>query len=123
MLNMNKILDEAIKKDASDIHLIYGLKPMLRIARELIPAESVDELQESDLYEAYDFFIRGNVEKDEIYKEFKKLDTSYKYENIRLRVNVSSSDDFPLFTMRLIKNELPSWQRQKVSLLIVSCAI
>ena len=110
MLNMNKILDEAIKKDASDIHLIYGLKPMLRIARELIPAESVDELQESDLYEAYDFFIRGNVEKDEIYKEFKKLDTSYKYENIRLRVNVSSSDDFPLFTMRLIKNELPSFE-------------
>ena len=35
MINMNKILDYAIDKDASDIHLIPGNKPILRIFRKL----------------------------------------------------------------------------------------
>ena len=42
MININKILDIAIEKDASDVHLIYGLKPILRIARELIEIEEED---------------------------------------------------------------------------------
>ncbi len=110
MINLNKILDIAIEKDASDVHLIYGLKPVLRIARELIEIEEEDVLEEAELYEAYDYFVRGNVDKDEIYKATKKLDTSFEYEGIRLRVNISSSDDMPIFTMRLIKNELPRFE-------------
>ena len=38
-MNMDKILDIAIEKEASDVHLIEGNKPMLRISRELIPIE------------------------------------------------------------------------------------
>ena len=110
MININKILDIAIEKDASDVHLIYGLKPILRIARELIEIEEEDIIEESELYEAYDYFVRGNVDKDEIYKTTKKLDTSFVYKEIRLRVNISSSDDMPIFTMRLIKNELPKFE-------------
>ena len=110
MININKILDTAIEKDASDVHLIYGLKPILRIARELIELEDEGILEENELYEAYDYFIRGNVDKDETYKATKKLDTSYEYKDIRLRVNISSSDDMPIFTMRLIKNTLPRFE-------------
>lgn len=44
MINIDKVLKTAKEKDASDIHLIYGLKPMLRIARDLIPVKEVDEL-------------------------------------------------------------------------------
>ena len=110
MININKILDIAIKEDASDVHLIYGLKPILRIARELRQLEEEDVLEESELYEAYDYFVRGNIEKDEIYKSTKKLDTSFEYQDIRLRVNISSSDDMPIFTMRLIKNGLPKFE-------------
>ena len=110
MINLNKILDIAIEKDASDVHLIYGLKPILRIARELKELEEEDVLDENELYEAYDYFVRGNVDKDEMYKSTKKLDTSYEYKDIRLRVNISSSDDIPIFTMRLIKNELPRFE-------------
>ena len=110
MINMNKILDIAIKEDASDVHLIHGLKPVLRIARELKEIETEDVLGESELYEAYDYFVRGNVDKDEIYKSTKKLDTSYEYEDVRLRVNISSADDIPIFTLRLIKNTLPKFE-------------
>ena len=107
MLNMNKVLDEAIEKDASDVHLIFGLKPILRVARELQESETAEVLGEDELYEAYDYFVRGNIDKDEIYHETKRLDTSFEYENIRLRVNISSADDKPTFTLRIIKNTLP----------------
>lgn len=109
MLNINKILDIAIVKGASDVHLIYGLKPIMRIAKELILFDE-DVLQESDMYEAYDYFIRGNVNKDEIYKKTKTLDSSFEYNNLRLRVNISSVEYIPIFTLRIIKNELPTFE-------------
>ena len=110
MLNINKVLDEAIERDASDVHLIYGLKPMLRIARELKPVDSEPELYENELFEAYDYFVRGNVDKDEIYRETRRLDTSFEYGGIRLRVNISSAQDIPIFTLRIIKNTLPKFE-------------
>jgi len=110
MININKILDIAIEKDASDVHLIYGLKPIMRISRELTEIEEEDVLGESELYEAYDYFVRGNIDKDETYKSMKRLDTSFEYGDIRLRVNISSSDDMPIFTMRIIKNTLPKFE-------------
>lgn len=110
MINMDRVLKIAKEKDASDVHLIYGLKPMLRIARELRAIEEVDELSVEDLNEIYDYFVRGNLEKDEMYKETKRLDCSFEFEDIRLRVNVSHSDEIPTFTLRLIKNELPKYE-------------
>ena len=42
MVNMDEILELVVKKDASDVHLICGNKPVLRIARELTV---VDEME------------------------------------------------------------------------------
>ena len=110
MINIDKVLKIAKEKDASDVHLIYKLKPMLRIARDLIPIEEYDELTEEDLSEIYDYFIRGNLEKDETFKTKKRLDTSFEFEDMRLRVNISYSDEIPTFTLRLIKNTLPKYE-------------
>ena len=110
MIDMDKVLKIAKEKDASDIHLVYALKPMLRIARELVPIEELDELTVEDLNEIYDYFVRGNLEKDRVFNETKKLDSSFEFEDIRLRVNVSYSDEIPTFTLRLIKNTLPKYE-------------
>lgn len=110
MLQMEKILDEAIEKKASDVHLIGNHKPVLRIARDLVTIEKMEVLTEDDMWEMYDFFIRGNIEKDELFKQTRKLDTSYEYDNVRLRVNISLADDIPVATLRLIKNELPKFE-------------
>ena len=109
-MDMNKILDIAIEKDASDVHLICGNKPILRIARELVPIEEMNVLNEDDMNEMYDYLVRGNVIEDEIFQNTRKLDTSYEYKEIRLRVNISLSDDIPLCTLRIIKNELPPYE-------------
>lgn len=110
MLQMEKILDEAIQRKASDIHLIYGIKPVLRIARDLTELDDMDILTEDDMWEMYDFFIRGNIENDEIFKQQRRLDTSYEYNNIRLRVNMSLSNNIPIATLRIIVNELPKFE-------------
>ena len=114
MIDIDKILDTAKKKDASDVHLICGLKPMLRIRRELIEYDCESPLTEGDMLEIYDYFVRGNVDKDRVFKETKKLDTSFEFEDIRLRVNISLSNEIPILTMRLIKNELPKYEDLRV---------
>ncbi len=110
MIDMDKILSMAKKKDASDVHLICGLRPMFRIRRDLVEYNSKYVLTEEDMYEVYDYFVRGNLDKDRVFKETKKLDTSYEFQDIRLRVNISLSNNIPVFTMRLIKNELPTFE-------------
>ena len=109
-MNIEKILELAIKKDASDIHLICGNRPMLRIARDLEEIERARKLTEEDMAEIYDYLVKGSVDRDEIYHNTKKLDLAFEYKNIRLRVNVSSSDDVPTFTLKIIKNELPPYE-------------
>ena len=109
-MNLSEILDRAMEVDASDVHLICGNKPMLRIARDLVPIKECEILTEDDMYEFYDTLVQGNVDKDEVFNTTRKLDMSYVHRDIRLRVNISLSDDIPLCTLRLIKNELPTYE-------------
>ena len=110
MINIDRILTRAIKMNASDVHFVEGKRPILRIMRNLSEIEEEEILEEEDLYEMYDFFVRGNIDKDDEYKNTKKIDFSYEFGGIRLRVNVSSANDVPVATLRLIKNELPRFE-------------
>lgn len=109
MLLAEHIIDQAIQRGASDIHLLYGLKPIFRISRALVELEDVEPLEETDLYDIYEYIVQGNLEKETAYKNERKLDTSLVFNDIRLRVNASFADDMPLFTMRIIKNTLPKF--------------
>ena len=76
----------------------------LEYARDLIPVRrNANVLTPDDMNEIYDYLVKGNIDKDEVFKETRKLDTSYEYKDIRLRVNISLSDDIPLCTLRLNK--------------------
>lgn len=108
-MNMDKILDIAIEKDASDVHLICDNKPILRISRELIQIEEMKVLTPDDMNDIYDYLVMGNLDKDEVFNTTRRLDTSYEYKGIRLRVNISLSDNIPLCTLRIIKNSLPKY--------------
>ena len=109
-MNLDKYIDEAMKLDASDVHLIPGNKPMLRIARDLVPVQGSKILTPDDMFEMYDYLVKGNVDKDDVFNQTRRLDMSYVYKDIRLRVNISLSDEVPIVTMRLIKNELPTYE-------------
>jgi len=89
-MDINEILNIAIEEGASDVHLICGRKPSLRIAKELKEIET-EELTRENMYEVYDYFIRGEVILDKAYEETRQLDISHTVSGIRLRVNISSA--------------------------------
>jgi len=109
MVQIEDLIDIAIEKDASDIHLVYGNKPLIRIIRKLEEIENYEPLTQEDMYDIYDSIIKGNLDKDTLFKETKKLDTSYEYKDVRLRINISLSNSIPTFTLRLIKKDLPKY--------------
>lgn len=110
MIDIDKIINIAKERDASDVHLIYGNKPILRIRRDLLEIEEYEPLTEDDMMDIYDYFVRGSIDKDEVFKKNKQLDSSYELNDIRLRVNISTSDDLPTVVLRLIKSELPKYE-------------
>ena len=110
MVDINGILKRAEEKMASDVHFICGLKPNFRINRDLIVDEESSILTENDMWDIYDFFLSGNVEKDKLFREKQVLDCSAKFNDIRLRVNVSYEGGVPTITTRLIRNTLPTYE-------------
>lgn len=109
MVQLEDLIDIAINKDASDIHLVCGNKPLIRITRKLEEVDDYSILTQEDMYDIYDSIIKGNLDKDNLFKQTKKLDTSYEYKETRLRINISLSGGIPIFTLRLIKKELPKY--------------
>ena len=109
-MDVNGILKKAEDLKASDAHFISGLKPILRINRELVTLDEFNVITKDDMWEAYDYFLKGNVEKDKLFKEKKVLDCSEEFNDIRLRINISYSDGTPVITTRLIRNELPRYE-------------
>lgn len=110
MIDIDKIISAAIVRNASHIHLISGIYPNLRIVRELIPYEECGIISQEDMADIYDYFIRGNIEKDRHFKQNKYLDLSFEFGEVRLRVNISLVDGQPVVTLRIIKNEIPSFE-------------
>ena len=109
-MDINAILSEAKRMKASDVHFIPGIKPKIRVNRDLIEFEQYDVISKDDILEVYDYFLKGNVDRDAYFREHKVLDTSAEFEDIRLRVNISYSDGLPVIITRLIRNELPTYE-------------
>ena len=76
MINIDDILESAIKQDASDLHLICGIKPTFRIRRQLLSYDGCEVLTPEDMMDIYDYLIRGDVNKDQIFQSERKLDSS-----------------------------------------------
>ena len=110
MINVNEIINKAVESGASDIHFISGLKPTLRINRDLIPIEDEKIISDDDMWDIYDFFLSGNVDRDKLFREKKVLDCSAEIGDVRLRVNVSYSNAVPVITTRIIRNTLPRYE-------------
>ena len=118
MVDVDDILKTAIEKDASDVHLISGIRPMLRIARHLTPYEGCDNLTPEDMADIYDYFIRGNIDKDAVFTQTRKLDSSFEFNGHRFRVNISLSGDVTVFTLRLVTGKTNSGKTTTLNALI-----
>jgi twitching motility protein PilT len=99
------LLDEVIKKKASDLHLQVGLPPMLRIDGSLLPVAAADTLTEESV-EALVFAILDEDQKQILLKD-KEFDFSFAYGDLgRFRVNAFHERGNMAAAMRLIPNEI-----------------
>lgn len=106
-MNLGYYFKEAIDRGASDLHLVEGSVPSLRIAGELHRL-SDEEIPAGELrYAIYSSIDKGT--KDKLEKE-KDIDLSLEFYNNRFRVNLHFQEAHMGLSARLVLNKIPSPQ-------------
>lgn len=104
-LRIEILLEEVIKKKASDLHLQVGLPPMLRVDGALMPASGTDALTEEGV-ESLVFAILDEDQKQVLLKD-KEFDFSFAFGDLgRFRVNAFHERGNMAAALRLIPNEI-----------------
>ena len=103
-MELEKILAEAVRLKASDIHLTVGQKIFIRTAGELV--------QFGEILSASDFEkISAELVPPRLREELNKnlaVDFSYKKFSRRFRINVYFQRNFPAVAIRLIAEKIPT---------------
>ncbi len=101
------LLDEVVKKKASDLHIQVGLPPMLRIDGSLVAIRTASILDE-EAVESLIFSVLDEDQKQILLKD-KEFDFSFAYGDLgRFRVNAFHERGNMAAAMRLIPNEILS---------------
>jgi twitching motility protein PilT len=99
------LLEEVIKKKASDLHIQVGLPPMLRVDGALLPVSGAEVLTE-EAVEGLVFAILDEDQKQILLKD-KEFDFSFAFGDLgRFRVNAFHERGNMAAALRLIPNEL-----------------
>ncbi len=116
-MSVEQLMQEALDKSASDIHLKEGNPPILRIDGELVRLEGQDVLTEDDLQE----MLKQIASPADIVKFQKvmELDNSYFYEGkARFRINVCKDDGDTRIVMRLIPLIIKTMEELKLPVVL-----
>lgn len=105
MINIESFFKEAIKKSASDLHLVGGELPMLRIEGDLYELAN-KPLPNKDLEAA--LFALLTKEQQATYNAEHELDFAYDQDGARFRMNLHQQDDKIGLAARLIPSDIPS---------------
>lgn len=100
MVDIQKIIEQAIKKGATDIHLMSESKPIYRIGDSLVKMEGSTALKIEDMNEI----------KNAIFDKNKTANSIYECAGTDVAVNLSSSNNIPVFAMKILKKELPEYE-------------
>lgn len=99
------LLEEVIKRKASDLHIQVGLPPMLRVDGSLVPVTGADVLNEEGV-ESLVFAILDEEQKQILLKD-KEFDFSFAFGDLgRFRVNAFHERGNLAAALRLIPNEI-----------------
>lgn len=106
-IRIEPLLDEVVKRKASDLHLQVGLPPMLRVDGKLGAVPGADILNE-EAVETLVFAILDEDQKQILLKD-KEFDFSFAYGDLgRFRVNAFHERGNMAAALRLIPNEILS---------------
>lgn len=102
-----KVLEYAIEKEASDIHLSSGSPIVFRIHGELTKIDEKDNITPAILSELIEDLLPDNVSQFE--NSLEDYDFSFEVENLsRFRINVYNQLKGPSVAIRILPNEIKS---------------
>lgn len=106
-LRIEVLLEEVVKRRASDLHLQVGLPPMLRLDGQLIPVSGFNPLDVAEV-ESLVFAILDQDQRQILTKD-KEFDFSFAFGTLgRFRVNAFHERGNIAAALRLIPNEIKS---------------
>jgi len=109
MFTLNELFSTAVKSFASDIHLVVGRKPILRVDGELVEIPQTTSITQTEL-EKMIMSILTPGQKEKFLLE-RGLDISYEIEDgSRFRVNIFWERDNPSLVARIISSTIPSME-------------
>lgn len=104
---LEQLIDETIREGASDLHLLSGRHPVIRVSRQLIPLVKRQALRTADIAVFLKEFISASDEK--LFNERKEMDFSYSYKNtVRFRGNCYFERGNVGIALRLIPRSIRS---------------
>ena len=104
---IENLLEECVRRKASDLHIQYGLPPILRIDGVLVPINNTKTLDEDALKQL--IFSTLDEDQQNIYLKDKEFDYSFAFGDIaRFRVNAFHERGKMAAAFRLIPNEIKS---------------
>jgi twitching motility protein PilT len=103
-----KLFQQAVTKKASDIHIIVGKPPILRIDGELIEIEGEPYTQAKAREDIFSILTPAQQEK---FEKERDLDTSYEIPNVsRYRVNCHFEKENTGLVARVVSSTLPTME-------------
>jgi len=103
----SRLLDLAISKGASDIHITVGAHPLLRIDGRLLPVTSEPPLTQERVGN-----LLSEIAKPEILEKVKnrlEVDFSFEYKDTRFRTNIYLQKDLCAASLRLIPSTIKTY--------------
>ena len=106
-LKIETLLEECVRRNASDLHLQYGLPPILRIDGALTPVAGSKQLSEENVRQL--IFATLDEDQQKILMKDKEFDYSFAFGDMaRFRVNAFHEKGKLAAAFRLIPNQIKS---------------
>lgn len=106
-IKIETLLEECVRRKASDIHIQYGLPPILRVDGQLVAIPNTPVLTEEMLKSL--IFATMDEDQQKIFVKDKEFDYSFAFgELARFRVNAFHERGKMAAAFRLIPNQIPT---------------
>ena len=104
-LELNKLLSIVLERDASDLHLVVGEPPVIRVDSQLIRLDNYQVLSNESIADLLNVLLSPLQKK--MFDENMAVDFSYSFkDNIRFRVNAYRQKGVMGIAMRMVPNHI-----------------
>lgn len=104
-LELNKLLSLVLERDSSDLHLMVGEPPIIRVDTQLIRLDNYQVLSNDNISDLLNVLLSPDQQKK--FQEDMQIDFSYSFkDNVRFRVNAYRQKGVLGVALRIVPNKI-----------------